>query len=253
MASAPGGAPYDAEEARAEGRRAVASEMEAIFAPLPLPTAPPVPPPSAKPRSRAKGRAWIGIVLLVLMGLIAAAVSMVFLARTSRAPLPQRPPRSAATHHAPAPAPVVPASALRQPIVAPLINPPPVAPAPAQTRPRAAPHTTKSKAIHRSIRPRSRPVKRDTRRAAPARKGRCDPGATSPWCLRGAVVEADDRLRDAYDTAVRAGVDRKTLVGIRSDWKRLRGRANREPQALIRGYALLTQELHAEARRAARQ
>jgi len=67
------------------------------------------------------------------------------------------------------------------------------------------------------------------------------------------VVEADDRLRDAYDNAVRAGGDRKTLVGIRSDWKRLRGRANREPQALIRGYALLTQELHAEARRAARQ
>jgi len=251
MASAPGGAPYDAEEARAEGRRAVASEMEAIFAPLPLPTAPPAPPPSAKPRSRAKGRAWIGIVLLVLMGLIAAAVSMVFLARTSRAPLPQRPPRSAVTHSAPAP--VVPASALRQPIVAPLINPPPVAPAPVATPPKAARHTTKSKAIHRSTASRARPAKRDTRRPAPARKGRCDPGATSPWCLRGAVVEADDRLRDAYDNAVRAGVDRKTLVGIRSDWKRLRGRANREPQALIRGYALLTQELHAEARRAARR
>lgn len=251
MASAPGGAPYDAEEASADGRRAVASEMEAIFAPLPLPTAPPAPAPSARPSSRTKGRAWIGIVLLVLAGLIAAAVSMVFLARTSRAPLPQRPPRSAATHRAPAP--VLPASALRQPIVAPLINPPSVAPAPVATPPKAAPDTTKSKATRRSTASKFRPAKRHTRRGAPARKGRCDPGATSPWCLRGAVVEADDRLRDAYDTAVRAGVDRKTLVGIRSDWKRLRGRANREPQALIRGYALLTQELHAEARRAAGQ
>lgn len=251
MASAPGGAPYDAEEASAVDRRAVASEMEAIFAPLPVPTASSAPQPNTKPRARARGRAWIGIVLLVLVGLIAAAVSMVFLARTSRAPLPQRAPRPAVAH--PAPAPVLPASALRQPVVAPPVNPPPVAPAPAVTPPKAAPHTTKSKTVHRSIAPRSRPAKRDTRRAGPARKGRCDPGATSPWCLRGAVVEADSRLREAYDTAVRAGVNRKTLVGIRSDWKRLRGRANREPQALIRGYALLTQELHAEARRASGQ
>jgi len=65
-------------------------------------------------------------------------------------------------------------------------------------------------------------------------------------------MAADDRLRDAYDAAVRAGVDRRTLIDVRSDWKRLRGRANRDPQALIRGYALLTQELRVEAGRAER-
>ena len=65
-------------------------------------------------------------------------------------------------------------------------------------------------------------------------------------------MAADDRLRDAYQAAVRAGVDRNTLVDVRGDWKRLRGRANRDPQALIRGYALLTQELRAEARRVRR-
>ena len=56
-------------------------------------------------------------------------------------------------------------------------------------------------------------------------------------------------MRDAYDDAVRAGVPRDILVDVRSDWKRLRGRANRDPQALIRGYSLLTQELRAEIRR----
>jgi len=62
-------------------------------------------------------------------------------------------------------------------------------------------------------------------------------------------MAADDELRDAYDAAVRAGLDRDLLVDIRSDWKRLRGRANRDPRALIRGYAELTQELRTETRR----
>jgi hypothetical protein len=63
------------------------------------------------------------------------------------------------------------------------------------------------------------------------------------------VTAADSRLREAYDDATRAGVNRKILVGIRSDWKHLRSRANKDPEALIRGYALLTQELRAEISR----
>jgi len=91
------------------------------------------------------------------------------------------------------------------------------------------------------------------RSAAPlARHGHCPRFATEAWCLHGTIMAADDRLRDAYQAAVRAGVDRNTLVDVRSDWKRLRGRASRDPQALIRGYALLTQELRAEARRVRR-
>lgn len=86
----------------------------------------------------------------------------------------------------------------------------------------------------------------------PARHGRCPRFATEAWCLHGTIMAADDQLRDAYDAATRAGVDRDILVGVRNDWKDLRGRANRDPQALIRGYALLTQQLRAEIRRAAR-
>ena len=77
---------------------------------------------------------------------------------------------------------------------------------------------------------------------------RCPHGASAAWCLRGAVTAADDQLRDAYDEAVEAGVARPVLVGVRNDWARLRGRANRDPEALIRGYALLTQALRAEVR-----
>jgi uncharacterized protein len=66
-------------------------------------------------------------------------------------------------------------------------------------------------------------------------------------------MAADDRLRTAYDRAAAAGVDRRIMVGIRSDWKELRGRANHDPQALIRGYALLTQELRAETGRMRRR
>jgi uncharacterized protein len=68
--------------------------------------------------------------------------------------------------------------------------------------------------------------------------------------LRGAVAAADGQLRDAYATAIRAGVSRRTLEDIRDDWSRLRRRANKDPQLLIRGYGDLAQELRAEARRA---
>lgn len=65
-------------------------------------------------------------------------------------------------------------------------------------------------------------------------------------------MAADRELRGAYAAAERAGVDRRTLLDIRSDWKRLRGRANKDPQALIRGFGELAQELRAQTRRARR-
>jgi hypothetical protein len=235
MASALGGmASYGAED----GRRSVASEMEAIFAPLPRPDAPPSPPSryAAPAASRRRGRAWLWVLVLALFGLLATAASMVFLARTSRAPLPQTRPRSAISH--PAPAFAAPAT-------------PRPEPAPERSQPASASDRGEATAPEETRRPKSRSEHRErgARHAASSRKGRCAPGATSAWCLRGAVLQADDRLRDAYESAVSAGVDRETLVGIRSDWKRLRGRAKKDPQALIRGYALLTQELRAEVRR----
>jgi hypothetical protein len=93
-------------------------------------------------------------------------------------------------------------------------------------------------------------------RAAHATRGTrtgCRATATSAWCLHGSVIAADDRLRGAYATAIRAGVDPGTLEGVRSDWSRLRRRANKDPEALIRGYGLLTQQLRAEAQRASRR
>ena len=93
------------------------------------------------------------------------------------------------------------------------------------------------------------PAVHAAQRARPAHAGACPRFAAAAWCMRGAILRADSRLRDAYEAAVRAGVDRETLVDVRRDWKRLCGRADRDPQALIRGYALLTQALRAEMRR----
>jgi hypothetical protein len=42
---------------------------------------------------------------------------------------------------------------------------------------------------------------------------------------------------------VRAGVKQSTIADIRGDWSRLRKRANKDPAALIDGYADLTGNL----------
>jgi hypothetical protein len=223
---------------------AVAAELEAIFKPLPRPASPL--PEAALPRDlparrRHAGR-WIGG--LVALALIIAVASIAFLARTARAPL-SRPQPVQPAHVVPPPVarqaqprPAIPATEVAQSAVEER-RPAPEAPAPA---------TANSQGRGLAPPPRSH-RERATRRPA----GRCRAGATSAWCLRGAVVAADDRLRGAYAAAIRAGVDRRTLEGVRSDWSRLRRRANKEPEALIRGYGLLTQELRAEARRAERR
>lgn len=207
----------------ADGRSSVASELNAIFASLPRAARAAEPPALARPaKSRGRGlRPWL--LLLAAVALAALIGSLAFLMPIARqAPPHHRPPPRAATPTAP-PAPVLP-------------------PVPAAVRPPAVPPRTETK---------PKPAAPEVRRAAraPVRHARCSRFATEAWCLHGTIMAADDRLRDAYDAAVRAGVARDTLVDIRSDWKRLRGRANRDPQALIRGYALLTQELRAEIRR----
>ena len=68
-------------------------------------------------------------------------------------------------------------------------------------------------------------------------------GGSEAWCLRADTAAADERLRDAYETAVRAHVDRRTLVGINKKWVRLRKRALKDPAGMISGYAALTEEL----------
>jgi len=208
-------------------RSSVASELEAIFAPLPRIASPAE--PAARPRRPRQRRTGLRLWLALLGAVALAALvgSLVLLLPVAH----QAPPRDHAR---------------------PAVVPPPASPpaqriaAPPQPAPQQQPLTdSQPKAV-----PRHKPA---PRRAAPlVHHGRCPRFATQAWCLHGTIMAADDRLRDAYQAAVRAGVDRHTLIDVRSDWKRLRGRANRDPQALIRGYSLLTQELRAEIGRARR-
>jgi len=180
---------------------------------------------------------------LIASALIIAIAGIGVLAMRARAPLPQ--PQSARL------TPVVPPSVARQ------VQPQPATPA-SEATPSASDErrTTTEPQARATANPdggRTSSPRSHRQRATRRPGGRCRAGATSAWCLRGAVVAADDRLRGAYATAIRAGVDRRTLEDVRNDWSRLRRRANKDPQALIRGYGLLTQALRAEAGRAARR
>lgn len=225
----------------------VAAELEAIFKPLPQPVSPPRPDTGrsgGRPtRGRHAGR-WAAI--LVALALVVAVASIALLARTARAPLPHPQPQPAR------PAPVVGASGAQQ------VRPPAALVRPAQAISYTAQeqHTIpQPRAAVTDKADRARPLGRRFHQGRRGRRqaSRCRAGATSAWCLHGAVVAADDRLRGAYAAAIRAGVDHGTLEGVRSDWSRLRRRANKDPEAMIRGYGLLTQELRAEAQRTGRR
>ncbi len=209
---------------RSAPRMSVAAEMEAVFAPLPqtaraAPDSPPV-----RPVTVRGGHGWRWAASFVAAVLVAATV-LIFMARPIPVALIQSRPRGTLT------VPIAPAPTARV-ALAPSIATPSV----------AAPYIAAPPPATRLERPKPN-------RIAARSPGRCPASATEAWCRRAEVVAADDRLRDAYDEAVRAGIGRDILVGVRNDWARLRGRANRDPAALIRGYGELTRQLYAELRR----
>jgi hypothetical protein len=79
----------------------------------------------------------------------------------------------------------------------------------------------------------------------------CDdlPLGERAWCLRPAILAADDRLRDAYASATRAGVDGDTLARYNERWSRLRGRTRRDPEDVLFGYNDLADDLSRLTRR----
>jgi len=64
-------------------------------------------------------------------------------------------------------------------------------------------------------------------------------------CMRPQILAADRRLRDAYDGAVRAGVDRRMLVAYRNRWSRLRDDAVSDPSYVAVTYQQMAQSLDA--------
>ena len=213
-----------------EERSPVASELEAIFAPLPRLAPASTGPDTGKPAAR-RGGLWLWATLLAVVALAALVGSLAFLT-----PIAYRAP---ALRH---PAPAAPLPVHTPPAPLPQATPPETQAAILPEAPQLAPT------------PPSKPAPPKRRRATtPAgHHEACPRFATEAWCLHGTIMASDNELRAAYASAVRAGVEHGLLVDVRSDWKRLRGRANHDPQALIRGYALLTQELRAETRRARR-
>jgi hypothetical protein len=222
----------DAPVADPRMRRSVAADMKAIFAPLPRPSKAAAgessPPPNevAPPPKREGAKRWL--LALLAVAILAALLSW------SLVPKPQfGPPVRQAPPPAPAAA-LLPATS------------PPVASQPVAAQPAApTPVETAVPASVRPVPPRTRESDRATTARKPAAPTRCSRYASQAWCLRRDITNADDRLRDTYEEAMRAGVDRRLMVAVRDDWERLRHRVNRDPRALIEGYAELNRELRA--------
>lgn len=64
-------------------------------------------------------------------------------------------------------------------------------------------------------------------------------------CMRPQILAADRQLRDAYDDAVRAGVERQVLVHYRRQWSIMRQRAISDPRSVAAGYRQMAEELYA--------
>ena len=178
--------------ARAGVRQTVAVDMERIFAPLPR-LARPVAPTAPLSEPRRKRGLLLWAVALILIALLVAATVLLNPPRQIQAQHPATPIHPAGRLAPAAASPVAPA-----PVVS---SVPTTEPITAQASP-AAPVTIA-------------PAEAKSATAEP-RRGNCPAGATAAWCMHGAVMAADDRLRDAYAAAVRAGVDRTILVGVRN-------------------------------------
>ncbi|MCJ8156978.1 hypothetical protein [Sphingomonas sp. LaA6.9] len=64
-------------------------------------------------------------------------------------------------------------------------------------------------------------------------------------CMRPQILAADRQLRNAYNDAVRSGVDRRTLVAYHRQWSKLRRRANSDPRSVTAGYRQMAEQLDA--------
>jgi len=83
---------------------------------------------------------------------------------------------------------------------------------------------------------------RPRRRARPERA--CPEAASGgAWCAHLAVLAADERLRVAYDRAVRRGAPYEELAKRRKAWAKLRRKAVKDPERVIRGYNALAESL----------
>lgn len=64
----------------------------------------------------------------------------------------------------------------------------------------------------------------------------CSDRSYLAWCRRGDEQQADRSLRQAYERAVRRGVDTPLLTHVREDWADLRHQAIDDPDEMIEGY-----------------
>ena len=128
--------------------------------------------------------------------------------------------------------------------------------APVQTRPAVGTSAAPAKAVARP-RPLSRSrlahiraaqAKPPIRLREPmpmAQPASCEQNAVGADC-RHAVIQADRHLRSVYETAIRRGVPRGTLVDYRDRWADLRDRNTDEPSRLIESYGALAYDLGRE-------
>lgn len=221
----------------------VASDMQTIFGtgarPPRVPRTPTAIAASPATTSAQAGIRRIALPLVLVTCLAGAAAGLVVVAplRQPHAAGVTRPP--AASRHAAAPA----GSSVPVAMA--------VSSAPA---PQVLPSTPESDAAALpagAIVARNRP---ETMRPAPvpnsARRGE-DEGVTCTdaddagyaACSREDVLAADRDLRQAYDRAIDAGVDRGRLVSIRNRWARLRADESDRPDELLAGYADLADRL----------
>jgi hypothetical protein len=106
-------------------------------------------------------------------------------------------------------------------------------------------HTTSVPRPHKST-PRFA-AKSATAVPPPHASGSCDRlyGLDLARCMRPQVLDADQQLRDAYQDAIQAGVDRRVLASYRRQWSKLRKRANSDPHSVTTGYRQMAEQLDA--------
>lgn len=77
--------------------------------------------------------------------------------------------------------------------------------------------------------------------------GWCDrlDGLDLARCMRPQILDADQQLRDAYQQAIQAGVDRHVLADYRRQWSKLRKRAISDPHSVTTGYRQMARQLDA--------